>query len=137
MKFNVSIFVAASLALSLAGCGGALSGQWTGKVVPKPGATTAGKGYSETKPSLSVQGNGKYEANMQEVRSAGSWKAEGTTLTLTPETYMGMTKEQLSGGSKGKAGNVDGIFKDYVLTVSQDQKSLVHEDNSGVTTYSR
>lgn len=122
------------------GCSSPLAGDWTGKVAPKAGATAAGKGYSETKPSLkcmlSLGGNGHYEAKMQEVSSTGSWKVDGSTLTLSPETYMGMTKEQLSTG-KGKGASTDGIFTNYVLTVSADQKTLVHEDGAAVTTYSK
>ena len=126
---------------TLPGCGGGLSGDWTGTVVPnKTGSSVIGKGYSETKPSLKctlgLGGNGHYEAKMQEVSSGGSWHVDGSKLTLTPATYMGMTREQLSSG-KEKGIGLEGIFAPYVLTVSADQKTLVHADEQGVTTYTR
>ncbi len=149
MNLNVKAFALLLTLLSLCSIQGCSSspyaGTWKGVVkaiAPKP---TQGKGssqnaglsrFSETKAStestLTLNGDGSYTAKMQEVDSGGKWKQAGTTLTLSPDSYMGMDKEHFPGGSAA-----DGVFKAYELTASEDAKTLTHTDQNGVTTYTK
>ncbi len=137
-----ALVVLVSSGLLISGCASdPLAGNWAGELKLAKGVVLQTKGFSETKPTLTshltVKGDGTYSANIREVMYTGTWAKTGTKVTLTPLTYMGVAKAELVGTKQAtSAGTTSAIFKGYDLEVSSE-KTLVHTDGQGVTTFTK
>ncbi len=136
-------FYAVAVAAVLFGCGSSpYTGDWTGKLKPTKEFLNRKRPSTEVKPSLDdslhLSSDGTYTAKFSEVDYGGKWSEAGLKITLTPETYMGISKEQMA-PKKGTTSTttIDKIYAPMDLDVQSDGKSLTFTLPAGKVTLTK
>ena len=134
-----AIFIAVALACSLAlvGCSSKekqLVGKWKIDTTKLPASMTSGPGAAMAKgfmSSMSVEFKpDKKFAMTMIVPIEGTWTLDGSTVTLTMTSMMGMSLDQIKQQAKNStnptaASNMQSLEKPLTGTLSDDGKSLL------------
>src|SRR5207249_1234927 len=76
--------------------------------------------------TLEIKSDNTFSLTIMMFPMTGKWSVSGDTVSLTPESFMGMNKDQMKSMSKNKSGAADttDMNKPLKLKISSDGQKL-------------